>query len=61
MQWCAPVGDALEHGQAAGGRGRFLDGLHTGRAGADHRDALAVEAHPFLGPVMSVKSSVKNG
>ena len=54
VQWRAPLRGALEHGQAAGGLGHFLDRLHRGGAGADHRDALAGEAHPFLGPVMGV-------
>ena len=38
----------------AGGLGHFRDGLHAGRAGADHRDAFALEAHRFLWPVMGV-------
>src|SRR5271169_1680938 len=54
MQRRAPVGGALEHGQVAGGLGHFLDGLHTGGTRADHRDALALEIHRFLGPVMGV-------
>ena len=48
------MGGALEHGQVAGGLGDFRDGLHAGRAGADHRDALAREAHRLLRPVMGV-------
>ena len=54
VQWRAPLGGALEHGQMAGGLGHLRDGLHAGRAGADHRDALAFEAHRFLRPVMGV-------
>ena len=30
VQWRAPPGDALEHGQMADGLGHFRDGLHTG-------------------------------
>jgi len=38
----------------ADGLGHFRDGLHTGGTRADHRNALAVELHRFLRPVMSV-------
>ena len=54
VQGRAPVGGALEHGQVADLPGDCLDGLHGGRAGADHRDALALEVHRFLGPVRGV-------
>ncbi len=54
VQRRAPLGGALEDGQMAGGLGHFGDGLHAGRAGADHRDALALEANRFLRPVMGV-------
>ena len=61
VQWRAPLGGALEHGQMAGGLGHFRDGLHAGRAGADHRDALALEAHRFLRPVMGVAGLALEG
>jgi len=54
VQWRAPLGSALEHGQMADGLGHFRDRLHAGRAGADHRDALALETNRFLRPVMGV-------
>src|SRR5216683_6532943 len=54
VQGRAPLGGALEHGQMADGLGHFRDGLHTSGTRADHRDALAVELHGFLRPVMSV-------
>src|SRR5215469_7165149 len=34
--------------------GYFCDGLYAGSAGADHRDALALELHRFLGPIMGM-------
>ena len=60
VQWRAPLGGTLEHGQMADGLGHFGDGLYAGGAGADHRDALAVEADRFLGPVMSVAGLALN-
>jgi hypothetical protein len=54
VQRRAPLRGALEHGQVADRLGHFRDGLHGGRAGADHRDALALEADRLLRPVMGV-------
>jgi len=54
MQWRAPVGGALEHGQVADFLGDGLDGLHGGRARADHRDTLTLEVDRFLGPMRGV-------
>ena len=54
VQWRTPLRRTLEHGQMAGGLGHFGDGLHTGGAGADHRDPLALEFHGFVGPIMRV-------
>jgi hypothetical protein len=45
MQWRAPVGGVLEHGQVAGGLGHFLDGLHTG----------GIPMEPFLVSTMVVE------
>ena len=54
VQRCRPLRGTLEHGQLAGGFRDLRDGLNTGRAGADHRDALAGETDRLFGPVMCV-------
>ena len=54
VQWRAPVGGALEHGQVANVLGDGLDGLDRRCAGADHRDPLAREVHRFFRPVRGV-------
>ena len=54
VQRRAPVGSALEHGEAARGLGNLLDGLHAGGAGADHRHALPFEADRLVRPARSV-------
>src|SRR4029077_20664403 len=54
VQWRAPLRRSLEHGQMADSLGHFRNCLHAGRAGADHCDALALEANRFFRPVMSV-------
>src|SRR5438309_4061322 len=46
----APVRGALEHREVADRLGDLGDRLHRGRAGADHRDALAHEAHGLVRP-----------
>jgi hypothetical protein len=33
VQWRAPIGCTLKHGQVTNGLGHFLDGLHSGRTG----------------------------
>ena len=51
----APVGRALEHREMARRLGDLLDGLHARGAGADHRHALAFEAHrPSMRPARGV-------
>ena len=54
VQRRAPVGRALEHRQMAGGLRHFLDRLHAGGAGTDHRHALALEAYGFMRPAGGV-------
>ena len=41
--------------RCAGGLGHLLDGLHAGGAGADHRHALAREAHRLMRPAGGVE------
>ena len=54
VQGRAPVGRALEHGEMARRLGDLLDGLHPRGAGADHRHALAFEAHRLVRPARGV-------
>src|SRR5205085_3453804 len=46
----APVRGALEHREVADRLGDLVDRLHRSRAGADHRDALALEADGLVRP-----------
>ena len=48
---CAPVGGALKDGEMRRRLGNLLDRLDTGRAGTDHRHALAFETHRLVRPL----------
>ncbi len=50
VQRLAPVRRALEYREVPRGLGHLGDGLHAGGAGADHRHALACEAHRLVRP-----------
>ena len=55
VQRRAQIRGALENGEVRGGLRHFLDCLHAGRAGADHRHPLAREAHRLMRPSVGVE------
>ena len=55
MQRCAPIGRSLKDRERSNLRSNGLDHLHTGRTRANHRHALAGEAHGFMWPAIGME------
>ena len=55
MQRRAPIGRPLKDREGANLRSNGLDHLHTGRPRANHRHALAREAHGFMWPAIGME------
>ena len=55
MQRRAPIGRTLKNRERSNLRRNGLDHLHTGRTRANHRHALAGEAHGFMWPAIGME------